>query len=321
MSCSEQKIARLFQSYHQRYSLQSAHLMVGRLEDSSPQLDCRFGPTGYFDLASLTKALVTSPLCLRYLDLESPIGRYLQLPDSISSFKVKDLMTHTTGVKWWSNFWVGRGFHALDRHKRWDVIQEQLRLLSPYRILVGPPRYSDVGYILLGAALEAVCQRSLDIIFREVCGVGELLTYDPDKARCIQTAYCPITGDRLRGVPHDENCRALGRHTGHAGLFGEASGLWAWLRDLWLDGGTLHQSQSKGLSIGWQKGHQFSSARSFLGGNTVGHLGFTGTSMWLCPRSLKTYILLTNRVYTTRQSAWIGDLRRELGGIAHQELV
>jgi CubicO group peptidase (beta-lactamase class C family) len=198
-----------------------------------------------------------------------------------------------------------------------------------------PPLYSDLGYVLLGACIEAVTRDALDrVIEREVSvplglGLGSarvLLGRRPSFAQEVApTEVVRARGGCVRGVVHDENAWALSGHacSGHAGVFGTArdvlgfgaallaahSGSSRWLSRAALErlvrarpGGTLRAGFDGKSEAG-------SSAGALTGPQTFGHLGFTGTSLWCDPGAGIATVLLTNRVHPTRDNARIRAAR------------
>jgi serine-type D-Ala-D-Ala carboxypeptidase len=206
-----------------------------------------------------------------------------------------------------------------------------------------PPLYSDLGYILLGAALEALTGRALDALVREhVCAPLQLqlgsarqweqrLSRPGFVARVAPTESSPVRGGEILGAVHDDNAWVLAgtASAGHAGLFGDAldvAGFGAGVVDAlrartpsWLSpsaaqalvaprgGGTLRMGFDGKALLGSSAGERF-------GPNTFGHLGFTGTSLWCDPDAQIVVALLTNRVCPSRQNITLRALRPALHG-------
>lgn len=198
-----------------------------------------------------------------------------------------------------------------------------------------PPVYSDLGYALVGLAIERLEVRPLDeIVAREVCeplglevGSARLLRARRCGfvARCMPTETVPFRGGEVRGVVHDENAWALSGHglSGHAGLFGTATSVArfgaALLEALnggstWLDvtslAPLLEERPGGSLRAGFDgKSADQSSAGSLVSSRSFGHLGFTGTSLWCDPEAERVLVLLTNRVCPTRNNLGIRAAR------------
>jgi CubicO group peptidase (beta-lactamase class C family) len=197
------------------------------------------------------------------------------------------------------------------------------------------PVYSDLGYILVGAALEAVTGEPLDVVVeREVAlPLGLQLgsarqwrrrrsSFDRDVA---PTEVVRARGGCVRGIVHDENAWALSGHgaSGHAGMFGTVhdvlgfglavldalAGRSSWLSSRAVQ--TLVKPRPGGtLCAGFdRKSEGASSAGALSGPETFGHLGFTGTSLWCDPGAGVASVLLTNRVCPTRDNPRIRAAR------------
>jgi serine-type D-Ala-D-Ala carboxypeptidase len=190
------------------------------------------------------------------------------------------------------------------------------------------PLYSDMGYLLLGLAIEARMGGPLDqvvtaevtrplLIEDRVGSARQLRARHADFLQAVApTEEIAFRGGVVRGVVHDENSWAINGEglSGHAGLFGDAESVRtfgeALLRSLERDDGWLGPSdlaplvrerQGGTLRAGFDgRGEQPSSGKR-LGPRTFGHLGFTGTSLWLDPDAGFCGVLLTNRVHKTRE--------------------
>jgi CubicO group peptidase (beta-lactamase class C family) len=299
-----------------------------------------------YDLASLTKVVVTTTLAMTLLDEGS-----LDLDARVSAFfprfsgplkervTIRQLLTHTGGLLWWAPLYKELSGKAayLERIVAMDLAYE------PGTKSV----YSDLGIILLGDVLERLGASRLDELARQrvlaPLGMKDTL-YRPPAAlvpRIAPTENDPWRGRVLRGEVHDENAFALGGVAPHAGLFGTAADL-ARLAQMLLDGGT-HEGRrlvSRGTvqlfteragipgvsrALGWdtptdESGRRssiagqpgYSSAGSLLSARSFGHTGFTGTSMWMDPQRGLYVILLTNRVHPSRENNHIREVRPRL---------
>jgi CubicO group peptidase (beta-lactamase class C family) len=202
--------------------------------------------------------------------------------------------------------------------------------------LVYPPGsqsvYSDLGVILLGEILERAAGRPLEDFVRErvfePLGMHDTLFRPPASlaARIAPTEFDPWRGRMVRGEVHDENAFALGGAAPHAGLFGTAGDLSRFAQML-LSGGVLDDrrivsretvelfTRRAGIpgsdrALGWDtRSAEGSSAGTFFSSRSFGHTGFTGTSIWIDPERNLFVILLTNRVYPTRENNLIRQAR------------
>ena len=199
-----------------------------------------------------------------------------------------------------------------------------------------PPVYSDLGFALVGLAVERLEGLPLDeVIAREVCaplgleaGSARWLRRHGVRfaERSVPTETVPFRGGEVRGVVHDENAWALSGHglSGHAGMFGTAASVagfgaalldaWHGRSTAWLDRNVLSrllQERPGGtLRAGFDgKSADQSSAGSLAGPRSFGHLGFTGTSFWCDPEADRVLVLLTNRVCPTRNNPRIRAAR------------
>jgi CubicO group peptidase (beta-lactamase class C family) len=194
--------------------------------------------------------------------------------------------------------------------------------------------YSDVGFILLGAALEAIFERPLSALF-EAPGV---LFRDRrfGEPPALAAPFAPTEGCRP-GEVHDENARAMGGAAGHAGLFGTADAVLdlaeCWLRAFHGErGGILEPETVRRLwrpsavpgstrTLGWDRpAPEGSSTGGRWPAQSVGHLGFTGTSIWIEPERALAVVLVSNRVCPSRENNAIRRLRPALHDAVWEEL-
>jgi len=180
--------------------------------------------------------------------------------------------------------------------------------------LPSPPLYSDVGYLLAGHAIAG--ERVDDFIRSNVPVANVGSARQMGSSRAVPTEHVAWRGGEIRGHVHDENAWALGGDgaCGHAGLFGTIGAVLdfgAFVLDRlgeleWLvrerDGGTLRAGFDG-------KSREGSSAGTVLGPRSFGHLGFTGTSVWIDPDARVVVALLANRVCPTRENAKIREAR------------
>ena len=277
----------------------------------------------WYDLASLTKVMLTVPGILRLLeagklDLSDPLSRHL--PDmcqvtgepGLRGLTLLQLLTHDSGLPAWAPLYS------------WGNDPATLKALVLQRDwTLGPIVYSDIGYILLGLVIERL----------NGCLLSDLplesgLAVPPVAEICAATEACPWRGRVLRGETHDENAFALGGVAGHAGLFGTIDGVLDFAAGV-LGGqslspasiATMRQRRTATRALGWQVPHDFAEPGqpSWTGGTlcspaTIGHAGFTGTGLWLDFDRLYGWVVLTNRVHPSRHTdTGIQDLKRAVG--------
>jgi CubicO group peptidase (beta-lactamase class C family) len=199
-----------------------------------------------------------------------------------------------------------------------------------------PPLYSDLGYVLAGAALERATGLPLDeLVERElvtplgldVHSARRWFVESPDfLARVLPTETMAFRGGSIRGAVHDENAWALAGHglAGQAGLFGTADAVVrfgaALLDALAGRAGSLlspaeltplvAERPGGSLRAGFDgKSGPASAAGALASTGTFGHLGFTGTSLWCDPQAERVTVLLSNRVSPSRENLRIRAIR------------
>ena len=305
-----------------------------------------------FDLASLTKALVTAPLFMRAVEagsicLDDSLRRFFpgRVPEDKRSITARSLLSHTSGLPAYAPFYLE--LVKLPPEKRREALASML-LETP---LENPPgkaaNYSDLGFMLLGLILERQTGRRLDFLAREFLfsplGIDELHFRPPTGAAgaFAATQSCPWRKRLLRGEVDDENAWALDGVAGHAGLFGTARGVFELLSHLWgiyendvtsrpsppISPETLRLFWTRTGLGDWCLGYDtpspegYCSAGRFFSSNTVGHLGFTGVSFWLDLQNRVLMILLTNRVHPTRQNDEIRQFRPVIHDIVMKALL
>jgi len=299
-----------------------------------------------FDLASLTKPLATALAAMRLvqagaLSLETPLGRVL--PEMTKTDKgavtVRQLLSHCSGWPAW------QPYYEVLRDDPHDIRRERLKALLAAEPLTAAPgatwRYSDLDYLALGLMLEAVGGLRLDrLADQEIyapLGIRDLFFNPLDETPAARdyaaTERCPWRGCVLCGAVHDDNAYVLNGVAGHAGLFGTAGGVWNLLRALrriyagdvetpWLSRSWVRTLWTRTTRSDWTLGFDMpslegSSSGRHFSANSVGHLGFTGTSFWLDLDRRIAVVLLTNRVHPSRSNSRIRQFRPRI----HDEIM
>ncbi len=285
-------------------------------------------PSTIFDLASLTKPLATASCALllaqrRRLRLSDSLSRFFALPSDspLRAVTLHHLITHTSGLPAWVAFY--REYHTKE-----EIVSAVLR--TPLEAKPNERyRYSDLGIVLLSAVIEKVTGESLAAFAqREIfqpLGMTETMFCPPPSLlpRIVPTEFDKRLRRHMRGVVHDENARAMGGVSGHAGLFSTARDVAKFCQAV-LSGGeifsrkTLRLMQENqltdigaGSSCGW-----FTPPNPMLPGvdamppSAFGHTGFTGTSAVILPEQKKFLVLFTNRVYYGRNTPQFYEMRR-----------
>lgn len=279
-----------------------------------------------FDLASLTKVVATTTAAMilfeeRRLDIEAPVFHYLEAFNTAERrpITVRHLLTHTSGLPAWRPFYLDG---IVSREAVLDSILTAALLSEPGEEYV----YSDFGMISLALAIESITKEPFDQwcsrhIFEPLGmkSTGFRITGIPDPT-VVPTELDDYFRNRLiQGEVHDETAWTLGGVAGHAGLFSTALDLSRFaqmmaqrgnfagkkfLQPQTIDLFTAVVDTSFGTrALGWDTrnlDNSPSSAGQRFGSRSYGHTGFTGTSLWIDPDSEVWVILLTNRVYPTR---------------------
>ena len=272
----------------------------------------------WFDLASLTKVLVTSPVLMRLVDM-----RILRLDSEIFQIlgsgprgvTVGHCLSHSSGLPSWIPMFrqVGWDFTAAhcDLQKRKNDAEELVLSTLPTNEPGSCYRYSDVGFFMLGMVIEKVMGTSLSEVWneliREPAGV-DLRWGHPTAAA---TEECPVRGRLLVGEVHDLNAASVGGVAPHAGLFGTASEVaklcWWQLSSLWGENSHISVEVAQAFFttrgagshyMGWDGvSDKGSSAGGLWPKDGVGHLAFSGCSIWAMPTEKLVSVVLTNRLH------------------------
>ena len=294
-------------------------------------------PGTIFDLASLTKVIATATLAMRAVDdglltLEDRVGDRLAAWRGADRLQVSiaDLLGHASGLAAYLPYF---------RDHTGRVEYEHAICTMP---LEYAPRtrstYSDLGFILLGFILEDIRHpsgarwdpaTSLASQFHRLAAfvTDEPLTYNPPRSWRLATAPTevdPWRGRLLVGEVHDENAWALGGAAGHAGLFGTAPAVGAFARAMLrtIRGERIlanpqtarefirkRDIPGSSRALGWDTMLPTSSCGTKLSPTSIGHTGFTGTSLWIDWERDLYIAFLTNRVHPTRENSMIQQIR------------
>jgi CubicO group peptidase (beta-lactamase class C family) len=267
----------------------------------------------WFDLASLTKVLFTTPAILR-LAAQGRIALDDALVVAIPDLRQYDRtaperfltfrqclshQTHLPAVE--PLYSYGQDPATL----RAFILQREWR--------AGPAVYSDINFMLLGIAIERLTGLPLA---EQTLPPG--LGFGADPEASAATEQCTWRGRVMRGAVHDENAFALGGAAGHAGLFGTADAVLDAALAL-LQGrepalAAVRERQSETRTLGWMARHDGWPGGDACSAATIGHTGFTGTGLWVDFERGIAWTLLTNRVHPTRhRDTGIEALRRRVG--------
>lgn len=308
-----------------------------RYEDDSftePEQPISMREDTIFDLASISKLFTTTAAMKLYeqgkFSLDDPVAKYI--PEFAQNGKekvtIRQLMTHTSGFAPWIPLYQ----MGTNRNDRLQIVFAQP--------LKNPPgttyTYSDLNMITLGALVERLSGLRLDqFVYKYITkplGMNDTMYNPPPplKTRIAATEYQPWTGRGLVwGEVHDENAWALDGVAGHAGVFSTAHDL-AIFASMFLQNGTyggkrilqpetvrllmenqIPQFPGDDHGLGWELAQGWY-MDALSESTTLGHTGYTGTSMVVSPNNNVIAILLTNRVHPTRNTVSTNPLRRKI---------
>jgi CubicO group peptidase (beta-lactamase class C family) len=322
---------------HNNVVLQGA---VGRLTYDETSDDVTLSTI--FDVASLTKVVATTSMAMLLhqrgqLNLQQPVVDVL--PEFRGQDKrreqvtIKMLLAHSSGLPAYVKFFEMAAGRA-----------ELLRLALQVPLETEPLTrsvYSDIGFIILGEMLEKIAGESLDYFCRREVFLPldmNSTAFNPPPHMRVQI---PPTRDEhdfrvrvIQGEVHDENAAVMGGVSGHAGLFSNTGDLMRFARAILeakpeifsrdtIEVFTTRQLIPKGTSraLGWDTPSQPSQSGKHFSAHSFGHLGYTGTSLWIDAEHDLAIALLTNRTWPDNKSELIKQIRPEFHDALLQELL
>lgn len=295
-----------------------------------------------YDLASLTKIVATTTAVMRLvddgkLDLEDRVSKYIPefKQGDKKKIRIKNLLLHNSGLPPFRTYVDD----LKNREEILNAVKNEPLINRPFREYV----YSDLGFILLADIVEQITGQRLDRYMRKdfYYPLGMPAThFNPSRLGQWMKDRIPPTeidtvfrNETVNGVVHDERAYYMDGVAGHAGLFSSARDLAVYAQMLLNKGSyageqylseevisefTRRQSPQNNRGFGFdRKSEGFSTAGSKTSENTYGHLGFTGTSLWVDPEHNIAVILLTNRTYPYRSYGdRINEIRTKVADIA-----
>ena len=271
-----------------------------------------------FDLASLTKPIATTTIIVELartgaLSLDARVATFFAdwRGEDREAVTVRDLLEHASGLP-----------------ARLVDLPPATRREFEYEIgtirLEYPPRtqsiYSDLGFLLLGFLAADVAGAPLDVLFERIVESSVIrLPASRDRIRDPGLVYTvppllrtlaaptepmevdPRRGRRLIGEVHDNYASALGGVAGHAGVFGTATAVGEFARAMLHGGERVRLSTTRttvpgsSRALGWDTMLPTSSCGTRMSPRAFGHVGFTGTALWIDPGRDRYFVLLTNR--------------------------
>ena len=336
-------------------------------------------PDTIYDLASLTKVLVTGLLAAKLVE-EGVIGlkdrvRRILSATTLGDCELTSVVTHTSGFPAWRPFYLLRGAPCFDSEDYGSSSESNDKIkqfvldtvlgfeLNEQNLMV---EYSDLNFMLLSSLIEELSGNSLgNIAFEQIfsrlqlqrtsffgptmgkfqCAASEKGN-EFEKQTCIDQGYLNVNPENpvatapgsdlfrtetIWGEVHDGNAYFMGGVAGHAGLFSTAEEVFKIAQQFLPDYTTLLKPETcelfrtnftKGMNEDRSFAFQLASTKDSTAGNKMslesfGHLGFTGTSLWIDPVKERIFILLTNRTHNhTLPFVNINSVRRRFHDIA-----
>ena len=293
-----------------------------------------------FDLASVTKVVATTATAMllvqrRQLELETPLGELLpgfvvrRAPADVArTIQLQHLLAHNSGVP---------GYVGFFRTAATPAALFQACLELPLHSAPGThAEYSDPGFILLGKAFEALICADLDTwTRREIFQPLGMASTGFCPSPAMRTAIPPTEEDltfrhrRIQGEVQDENAWVLNGVAGHAGLFSNVPDLLRFAGEILRSARSAGSEENPSLfnsavlkqfakrqspegssrALGWDTPSEPSSSGKYFARHSIGHLGFSGCSLWIDLDAAVAVALLTNRTWPDRQSQLIREVR------------
>lgn len=306
-----------------------------------------------FDVASLTKAVVTTTLIMRLVDrgqitIDRRLSHFFQTFGSHGKEKmcVRHLLAHSSGYPDHLPYYkqveqADRAARAglMSSREACDFVYNEI-FRSRLENLPGKvTKYSDIGYILLGRVAEvAHGGKTIDRLAREEIfkplglsstGYVDLMKlkrggFEAVSDMIVPTNRCAWRGKLICGEVQDENAWAMGGVAGHAGVFSTAQDIHRFASEMiecyhgrseYLSSEVLksfwQKEEGEGTwALGWDTPSKTgSSAGQYFSEQAVGHLGYTGCSLWIEPELELSVVLLTNRVHPSTTNKQIKEFR------------
>ena len=283
-----------------------------------------------FDLASVSKVVATTGMAMilyerGLLDLEIPIAAIV--PEFAgddprrSDVTLHMLLAHSSGLPAYERLFL----RARNRDELFAAAFSTPLVADPG----AKSDYSDIGFIILGFALERIADESLDrFCQREIFGPLGMVHTAFNPASVLRSSIPPTVDDQtfrhrvVQGEVQDENASVLNGVAGHAGVFATAEDV-AIFAHAMLQGGqpilrpstleffTRRESSPAGTSraLGWDTPSSPSQSGKYFSANSFGHLGYTGTSLWIDPNRQLSVTLVTNRTWPDCKNQAIQEVR------------
>ena len=294
-----------------------------------------------FDLASVTKVVATTAAVMLLYE-RGELGLEQRVVEAVPEFAARDarknhvtfrmLLAHSSGLPAHEKFYL----HCKNHAQLMQAVYATKLEAEPMSRAV----YSDIGFIVLGEAIERTAGESLDkFCEREIfapLGMASTMFNPPAelKPRIVPTADDKWFRHRvIQGEVHDDNAYVMGGVAGHAGLFSNAKDVLKFAECMLRSGEPLfkretvelfarRESQPAGTTraLGWDTPSQPSQSGKYLSTRAYGHLGYTGTSLWIDLEKDLAVVLLTNRTWPDNKNEAIKKWRPIIHDAVAEEL-
>ena len=291
------------------------------------------------------------------IQLNDHVSQYLTVYANPAT-RIRHLLNHTSGLPAWKPYYEAvtrcatggmTGFDGTRSAK--SYILEQVHREASVSEPGTQALYSDLGFMVLGEIIEIITGSNLDFFFHERISQPFNLRstafidlkrfperqLQPKGDEIAPTELCPWRKKVLCGEVHDDNAFAMGGVAGHAGLFSSARDIHAIVNQLdrclrgcssFLPQWLVHEFFTKDDSVphsthalGWDTpAPERSSSGVHFSRSSVGHLGFTGTSLWWDLEKQCHVILLTNRIHPNRDNEKIKQFRPKIHDLIMQAI-
>lgn len=271
-----------------------------------------------YDIASLSKVVATTPMILKLIQT-SKLTYQTKVNEIIPEFKndkitILDLLTHTSGLKADLGWPLGTS-----EQEMFNDVCSYARLVVPH----GEVIYSDIGYMILGWIIEKITYQSLDQTIKEEIFIPLNMTHsyyrlnESLKKQVAPTEISSYTHQLIQGTVHDRKAQNCNGIAGHAGVFTNIYDLVNYTQMILDDGKFNHQvfleeRYIKDMFQCWTSEGQIPRGIGYLTYDstgifskyhshyTIGHTGFTGTSLFIDKENRIGIILLSNRIHVSR---------------------
>jgi serine-type D-Ala-D-Ala carboxypeptidase len=282
-----------------------------------------------FDLASLTKVVATTSMAMilyerGLLDLDLPVvavaADFAGEDPRRDEVTLRMLLAHSSGLPAYEKLFL--------RTKTRDELLSAA-FATPLAAEPGvKAEYSDIGFIILGVALDRIVDESLDRFCQhEVFGPLAMTRTAFNPPSAWRASIPPTANDQffrhrvIQGEVQDENASVMGGVAGHAGVFSSAEDLARFAQAMLSGGSPIFRAETLALftrresspdtsrALGWDTPSSPSQSGKYFSPNSFGHLGYTGTSLWIDPERQLSVTLLTNRTWPDCSNHAIKKLR------------